>query len=269
MRPTALGSVVMTFRQEPLVRMYDRKSVVVLATPGYDITTDHHLFDTLSSLNLTEKAIVEDALSTLGFDFGVLIISEEQVFLGCGPRSFIKLFFQVTDSSLLVRDHLPQGLDPPKRADTLNTEAIISFFGSSMAVGAFEIRRTTACIDRHWRCVPNSQAVIVDAKNRTFSGYPFDNIWNLFHNDDIGARDAIERARSKLEGFITRSSRLGGVCVEASGGIDSGIVMATAKNNPNSSFRCGISCEYPFFEFAREIRFRRDLYESPQCKSTL
>ena len=260
MKTDAINYVNMVFRQKPLMKQYGRRLVIILAPIGSNITADHHVFDILSSINIADKVAVENAFSVLGFDFGVIVVSGKKVFLGCGPRSLIKLFFQINGLGIIVRDYLPVENAVIDRANALNIDAIISLIGSSMATGAFEIRRTTACIDKNWHCVPNSQTLSIDIIDRTFSGYAFDSIWNNFSCSGIGIGDAIQEARRTLQSATKKFSTLGGVCVETSGGVDSGIVLATAKSVLDGGFRCGISCEYPFFEFQREQKFRRDLY---------
>ncbi|MGA8496337.1 MAG: asparagine synthase-related protein [Xanthobacteraceae bacterium] len=246
-------------------RISSRMIAILALAPEHTDASTGRFFDAIETADLTSRRHVEDILAPLGFDFSVVVIKENEVYLISGPRNFMKLYFQINPDSIRVQDFLPEQTILEK-AGCLNPLAVISQFGSRLALGPFEVCRTTDCINRDWRSVPNGHVVRIAASRLArgqfdVSTMPFDNIWNGFFDTRLALNDAVECARTALVSNLRIASKLGAICCEASGGIDSGILLSLSRHTLGSTFIGGISCDYPFFEFSREREYRARLYE--------
>lgn len=261
----------LAFQQRPLAKIHNRNAFFLFIPPEMNWSIDDKMWSLLMNTNYCSKHSIESTFQFLGFDFCFIMLTQHTILLASGPRRGTKLFYRIDDDSIQIQDHLFAGSTIIDCANSLNYDAIISFFGSTLVTGPFDICRTTTCINRDWRCVPNSHIICIDVcgsnelHSKLYSG-SFDNIWNGFSELSLRLEDAIESARASLQRSIVDVSRLGPVCAEASGGIDSGIVFHTALKVLGKQCLGGISCNYPFFEFRREQQFRHDLYNHVKAR---
>jgi len=185
--------------------------------------------------------------------------------LACGPRRFIRLYFQITDRTILVCDHLPGYRSLEEAVNSLDMDALVSHWGNSLAAGSFEVHRSLQSINKNWYTVPNGHTVSIRVEpsgpfQAPKSASPFDNLWNGFSPSTESPTVKAEKALVCLRRSIERLTVAGNLCSEISGGIDSGIIASLANRHLSERFIGGVSSEYPFFEFEREKRFRADLY---------
>jgi hypothetical protein len=260
-----INKVGIFFSDLPRRRIGIESSVYLITPPELIIDrTDEQIFDEIDGTDFTNLAASERLLSDFGLDFSLIVIRpKDSVTLICGPRGYLRLFFCYDQDELVIYDHLPSINRKMRFFDSINPEGVVSFIGSMLSTGPFEIRRTPVSIYNDWYSVPNGQIVTVNVQDggrpHNVSHKSYDNIWSNFSFDALSLSSSIEAVRSALDRNLKILSKVGTVCSEVSGGIDSGIIFSRASCSLGQSFMGSVSCDYPFFEFSRERHFRSEI----------
>jgi hypothetical protein len=268
-----INRIRVVFSDLPRHRIGTKSSIYLITPTEFAVDrTDEQIFDEIDGTNFTNLAATERLLSDFGLDFLLIVIRpKHSVTLICGPRGYLRLFFRFDQYEMVIYDHLPSTKDKSHFFDLVNPEGVVPFIGSILSTGVFEIRRTPVSIYKGWHCVPNGQIVAVDIQEggraANISHKAYDNIWNNFSCDTLSLSSSIEAVRSALDRNLKAISKIGGVCSEVSGGIDSGIIFSRASCSLGPLFMGSVSCDYPFFEFSRERHFRNELIDFVKAPS--
>ena len=213
----------------------------------------------LLSMDFNSRKSIEHHLAYLGLDFYCIIVNalKSQIFFASGGYSSRPLFYKIEAGKIAVRDNLPRFIDLRTLFDNLCLDWIVGYLSTTISTGPFENRSDTKCIHSGWDKISGGNCLILDSSHTEGRFSSFDNIFqglgsSTLNNDFNALSESIDERLLSL-------STIGKMCTEFSGGIDSGIVFSRAKKMLGDRFIGGLTSEYPFFEFRREVFFRDEI----------
>lgn len=191
-----------------------------------------------TSLDLTYAIVAVETLS------GIITLT-------AGYNNLYPLYFSSDADGVLIRDALPcTSLN--ERLQQLDQSGFADFVARSVVAGPYELSTHTPTFDRRWRMVPPGQRLAILPDGRTSRCEVVDHVFQGVHNAIPPLTQAVDQLREAIDLRVMSLAQRGPVVSEFSGGIDSSIVRARCLARIASQYRGGVTCRFPYLEFARE-----------------
>lgn len=158
-----------------------------------------------------------------------------------------------------VRSH-PEFIEISEAAPLaeVNAAALAGFLAAGSELGPFDISESGECFFAGWQRVSHGEILY-----RMRGEAPFERrrpTWFEEERETLCLQTLKQTALKALDAHLTSLLALGPVAVEASGGIDSGIVLSRLKRlGGDGSAVLGVAAAYPYPEFALEAHYRAAL----------
>lgn len=199
-----------------------------------------HLF---SALNLAYSIVSVELLS------GVITLI-------AGHNNFYPLYFRNDSGNLRIRDSLPC-IDPDERLNYIDQNGFADFIARTVVTGPYEWSNHSVTFDRRWRIVPPGKRLKISADGNESGSETIDHLFQGIRDTTLQLAQGIENLRGSIDLHLISLARRGLVASEFSGGIDSSLVRARCIARIGTRYQGGITCKFPYAEFAREGEMQR------------
>lgn len=171
--------------------------------------------------------------------------------LAAGYNNLYPLYFSSDADGILIRDALPF-TSPDERLQQLDQSGFADFVARAVVTGPYELSTHTLTFNRCWRTVPPGQRLAISPDGRTLRCEVADHVFQGIHDAIPSLAQAVDQLREAIDLRVISLAQRGPVASEFSGGIDSSIVRARCIARIASLYRGGVTCRFPYLEFARE-----------------
>jgi len=191
--------------------------------------------------------------ATLDLAYAVVAIEHDggMVTLVAGHKNLFPLYFAHGADGLAIRDTLPWAASD-ERLRHLDQDGFADFIARAIVSGPYELSVHPITLDRRWQALPPGQRLALDRNGRVLRSGIADRVFEGIHDAVPPVAQAVDELRAALDRHLLRLAAHGLVASEFSGGIDSSIVRARCLARIAPYYRGGVTCRFPYVEFARE-----------------
>lgn len=171
--------------------------------------------------------------------------------MAAGYNNLYPLYFCQDADGIVIKDALPC-TSADERLQHLDQSGFADFVARAVVAGPFELSIDTLTFDRRWRTVPPGQRLAISPDGRTLRCDVANHVFQGIHDAIPPLGQAVDELREAIDLRLVSLAQHGLVASEFSGGIDSSIVRARCLARIASRYRGGVTCRFPYLEFARE-----------------